>query len=119
MATAFAVPYLLGPTVRRLVARAATVRREDLAPRPLVRHCYRTGRALRAVLRENTRYLDVAAELDELRGVVPLPEELPITVLAADDGCRTRRTEEWLDRQRGSPRCSGPTSGPRPRRGTC
>ncbi|GAA2799799.1 alpha/beta hydrolase [Kitasatospora sp. CM 4170] len=101
VATAFAVPYLLGPTVRRLVARAATVRREDLAPRPLVRHCYRTGRALRAVLRENTRYLDVAAELDELRGVVPLPEELPITVLAADDGCRTRRTEEWLDRQRG------------------
>ncbi|MFJ3218125.1 alpha/beta fold hydrolase [Kitasatospora sp. NPDC086801] len=99
-ATAVAVPYLLGPTARRLVARLSTVCREDLAPAPLVRHCYRTGRALRALLRENGRYLDLAAEVDELRRTRPLPEDLPVTVLAADDGCRSRRTEDWLAGQR-------------------
>ncbi|MER7750953.1 alpha/beta hydrolase [Kitasatospora sp. NPDC097643] len=99
-ATALAVPYLFGPAARRLTARLATVRREDLAPPLLVRHCYRTGRALRALLRENVRYLDVAAELDELRRTRPLPEGLPVTVLAADDGCRSRRTEAWLAEQR-------------------
>ncbi|MFB7905616.1 alpha/beta fold hydrolase [Kitasatospora sp. NPDC056076] len=100
-ATALAVPYLLGPTARRVTARLSTVRREDLAPPPLVRHCYRTGRALRALLRENGRYLDMAAELDALRRARPLPEDLPITVLAADDGCRTSRAESWLADQRG------------------
>ncbi|MEV6972355.1 alpha/beta hydrolase [Kitasatospora sp. NPDC093806] len=99
-ATAAAVPYLLGPTVRRLVARAGTVRREDLAPAPLVRHCYRTGRSLRALLRENTHYLDMAAELAGLRRSTPLPDGLPVTVLAADDGLHGRRTEEWLAAQR-------------------
>ncbi|MFB7473962.1 alpha/beta fold hydrolase [Kitasatospora sp. NPDC056184] len=100
-ATAAAVPYLLGPAVRRLAARATTVRREDLAPAPLVRRCYRTRRSLRALLRENTRYLDMAAELAGLRGTAPLPAGLPVTVLAADDGLRGRRTEEWLAAQRG------------------
>ncbi|MFB7616448.1 alpha/beta fold hydrolase [Kitasatospora sp. NPDC056181] len=99
-ATAVAVPYLFGPVARRLAARAATVRREDLAPPPLVRRCYRTGRALRALLRENTAYLDLAAALADLRGTAPLPDGLPVTVLAADDGCRTRRTREWLGSQR-------------------
>ncbi|MBV2154076.1 alpha/beta fold hydrolase [Kitasatospora sp. SUK 42] len=99
-ARALAVPYLFGPTVRRVTARLSTVRREDLAPAPLVRHCYRTGRALRALLRENGRFLDMAAELDELRLTRPLPEDLPVTVLAADDGCRTVRTETWLAEQR-------------------
>ncbi|MDH6707024.1 pimeloyl-ACP methyl ester carboxylesterase [Kitasatospora sp. MAA19] len=99
-ATAVAVPYLFGPAARRLAARLSTVRREDLAPAPLVRHCYRTGRALRALLRENVRYLDMAAELDGLRRTLPLSDGLPITVLAADDGCRTRRTEDWLAGQR-------------------
>ncbi|MEE1827520.1 alpha/beta hydrolase [Streptomyces sp. BE20] len=99
-ATAVAVPYLLGPTARRWVARASTVRREDLAPVPLVRHCYRTGRSLRALLRENTHYLDMAAELAALRRTTPLPDGLPVTVLAADDGLRSRRTEEWLAVQR-------------------
>ncbi|MBV6698489.1 alpha/beta fold hydrolase [Kitasatospora aureofaciens] len=100
-ATALAVPYLFGPAARRLTARLTTVRGEDLAPAPLVRHCYRTGRALRALLRENVRYLDVAAELDGLRRSRPLPEGLPVTVLAADDGLRSRRTEAWLAEQRG------------------
>ncbi|MEU1421040.1 alpha/beta hydrolase [Kitasatospora sp. NPDC005751] len=100
-ATAVAAPYLLGPTVRGLVARATTVRHEDLAPAPLVRHCYRTGRALRALLRENACYLDMAAELDELRGTAPLPPGLPVTVLAADDGCRGSRTRARLAEQRG------------------
>ncbi|MEU8511258.1 alpha/beta hydrolase [Kitasatospora sp. NPDC048722] len=99
-ATALAVPYLLGPAARRLTARLTTVRREDLAPPGLVRHCYRTGRALRALLRENARYLDVAAELDGLRRTRALPEGLPVTVLAADDGLRSRRTEAWLAEQR-------------------
>ncbi|WP_327677180.1 alpha/beta fold hydrolase [Kitasatospora sp. NBC_00458] len=99
-ATAVAVPYLLGPTARRVVARASTVRREDLAPVSLVRHCYRTGRSLRALLRENGRYLDTAAELAGLRRTAPLPDGLPVTVLAADDGLRSRRTEEWLAAQR-------------------
>ncbi len=98
-ATAVAVPYLLGPTVRRLVARATTVRHEDLAPAPLVRHCYRTGRSLRALLRENTHYLDMAAELAALRRAAPLPDGLPVIVLAADDGLRSPRTEEWLAAQ--------------------
>ncbi|MFF4819214.1 alpha/beta fold hydrolase [Kitasatospora sp. NPDC001309] len=115
-ATALAVPYLLGPTARRVTARLSTVRREDLAPPPLVRHCYRTGRALRALLRENGRYLDMAAELDALRRARPLPEDLPITVLAADDGCRTSRTESWLADQRGLATLR--TSGPRRRPGT-
>ncbi|MFF2141397.1 alpha/beta fold hydrolase [Kitasatospora sp. NPDC058190] len=99
-ARALAVPYLFGPTARRAMARRSTVRREDLAPAPLARHCYRTGRALRALLREYGRYLDMAAELDDLRRTRPLPEDLPITVLASDDGCRNRRTENWLAEQR-------------------
>ncbi|MFB6890856.1 alpha/beta fold hydrolase [Kitasatospora sp. NPDC056327] len=99
-ATAAAVPYLLGPAVRGLVARATTVRREDLAPAPLVRRCYRTGRSLRALLRENTHYPDMAAELAGLRRTAPLPADLPVTVLAADDGLRGRRTERWLAAQR-------------------
>ncbi|MET8625482.1 alpha/beta hydrolase [Kitasatospora sp. NPDC004669] len=99
-ARAVAVPYLFGPAARRATARLSTVRREDLAPAPLARHCYRTGRALRALLRESGRYLDMAAELDELRRSRPLPEDLPITVLAADDGCRSRRTGNRLAEQR-------------------
>ncbi|WP_441245968.1 alpha/beta fold hydrolase [Kitasatospora sp. McL0602] len=98
-AGALAVPYLCGPLGRRLVARASTVRREDLAPAELVRRCYRPRRALRAALRENSRYLDVAAELAELRERAPLPE-IPVTVMAADAGRGTRRSARWLDRQR-------------------
>lgn len=118
-ATAVAVPYLLGPAVRRTVARATTVRHEDLAPAPLVRRCYRTGRSLRALLRENTHYLDMAAELAVLRRTAPLPAGLPVTVLAADDGLSGPRTEEWLAAQRGSPNSSARSTGAPPRPGTC
>ncbi|MFC9326354.1 alpha/beta fold hydrolase [Kitasatospora sp. NPDC057015] len=98
-ATAVAGPYLLGPAARRLVARANTVCGEDLAPVELVRRSYRTGRALRALLRENSAYLDVAAELAELRVLAPLPDA-PVTVLAADDGRDDPRTHRRLARQR-------------------
>ncbi|MFB7663792.1 alpha/beta fold hydrolase [Kitasatospora sp. NPDC056138] len=127
-ATALAVPYLCGPAGRRLVARASTVRRDDPAPVELVRRCYRPGRALRAVLRENTSYRDVGAPAapggrrppappgagpaeggDPRRGKRPPPElrrdaplpRVPVTVLAADDGRDSRRTRRWLEAQRG------------------
>ncbi|MEY9947710.1 alpha/beta fold hydrolase [Kitasatospora sp. GAS1066B] len=105
-ARALAVPYLLGPPGRRLVVRLATAQRRDPAPRALVRRCYRTARALRAALLENTCYLDQAAELLSLR------EELPLTApavalaassafgLAAAAGCGAGRgTRRRLERQ--------------------
>ena len=98
-ATALAVPYLFGPAARRLVARESTVCGEDLAPAALVRRCYRTGRSLRAALRENAGYLDVAAELAELRRLAPLPDA-PVTVLAADGGRDDPATHRRLSRQR-------------------
>ncbi|WP_280672086.1 MULTISPECIES: alpha/beta fold hydrolase [unclassified Kitasatospora] len=96
--TAAALPYLAGPTGRRLVVRACTVRRRDPAPDALVRRCYRPGRALAAVLLENTHYLDVAAQLAALRTRAPLPD-VPVTVLAAYDRSGSRRALDWLRRQ--------------------
>lgn len=117
-ATALAVPYLLGPAARRLAARENTVCGEDLAPAALVRRCYRTGRALRAALRENTTYLDVAAELAELRRWAPLPDA-PVTVLAADDGRDAPGRTGASPASAPWPRCSAPSSGPPRRPGTC
>ncbi len=97
-ATALAVPYLCGPAGRRLAARLNTVRGADLAPAGLVRRCYRPGRALRAALRENACYLDVAAELAGLRAAAPL-QGVPVTVVAADLGRDTRAARRWLERQ--------------------
>lgn len=96
--TAAAVPYLFGPLGRRIVVRAATVQGYDPAPDALVRRCYRPGRALAAALSEYAGYLDVAAQLAELRTRAPLPE-VPVTVLAADDGSGSRRTLRGLRRQ--------------------
>ncbi|MFJ8044826.1 alpha/beta fold hydrolase [Kitasatospora sp. NPDC096147] len=88
------LPYLLGPLARRAVAAATTAAHRDPAPAESVRRCYRTGRMLRSVLAENTRYLDVAAELDVLRRTTPL--RAPAVVLAA----AARPDERWLGRQR-------------------
>jgi pimeloyl-ACP methyl ester carboxylesterase len=96
--TACAVPYLLGPTARRLTARATTVLRTDLAPLALVRRCYRPGRALRTFLRENVHYLDVAAELAELRRRAPMPS-VPVTAVAAVRHRHSWRARRWVRRQ--------------------
>ncbi|WP_232246362.1 alpha/beta fold hydrolase [Kitasatospora mediocidica] len=96
--TAAAVPYLAGPAGRRLVVRYATVLGHDPAPAALVRRCYRPGRALTAALLENTHYLDIAAQLAELRTRAPLPD-VPVTVLAAYDRSGSRRALDWLRRQ--------------------
>ncbi|AUG77385.1 alpha/beta hydrolase [Kitasatospora sp. MMS16-BH015] len=98
-AGALALPYLLGPPGRRLVAALSTVGRTAPAPAALVRRSYRPTRALRAALRENAGYLDVAAELAALRTHAPLPA-VPVTVLAADRGRGTRAAARWLTRQR-------------------
>ncbi|WP_405017572.1 alpha/beta hydrolase [Kitasatospora sp. NBC_00070] len=96
LATATAVPYLLGPAARRVVGAAATLGHRDPAPAELVRRCYRTSRSFRAALAENTHYLDVAAELNRLRRTAPLPGA-PAIVLAASTG---RGGRSWLARQR-------------------
>ncbi|WP_432128264.1 alpha/beta fold hydrolase [Streptomyces sp. bgisy082] len=100
------LPAALGPAVRDLAVRAATVRGgaprpgpTDPAPGPtdpvLVRRVYRTSRVLRGTLLENARYGAVAAELLALRDEHPLPPGLPVTVLAAPDG-----SARWERRQR-------------------
>ncbi|GAA1886540.1 alpha/beta fold hydrolase [Streptantibioticus ferralitis] len=96
--TAAAVPYVLGPTSRRLAWSATTLAGCDPASAPLVRRTYRTGRVLRATLLENARYPDMAAEIHELRTRRPLPA-VPVTVLAAYDGSGSRRALHWLRRQ--------------------
>ncbi|MEU9134341.1 alpha/beta hydrolase [Kitasatospora sp. NPDC048540] len=93
--TAAAAPYLCGPAARRLVVRQASLRGREEVPADLLRRCYRPGRALRALLRENTAYLDDAAALAALRTARPLPDA-PVTVLAA---ARTDGSP-WLVRQR-------------------
>ncbi|MFJ1705674.1 alpha/beta fold hydrolase [Kitasatospora sp. NPDC088346] len=81
--TAVALPYLLGPAARRAGVRMASVRGREDVPAALVRRCYRPGRVLRSVLRENTAYRDTAAELVALRERLPLPGAR-VTVVAAD-----------------------------------
>ncbi|GAA1149648.1 pimeloyl-ACP methyl ester carboxylesterase [Kitasatospora gansuensis] len=96
LATATAVPYLLGPVARRAAGAANTLGHRDPAPAELVRRCYRTSRSFRALLAENTHYLDVAAELNELRRTRP-SADAPAIVLAASTG---RGGRAWLARQR-------------------
>ncbi|WP_244315488.1 alpha/beta fold hydrolase [Streptomyces albidochromogenes] len=99
------LPAALGPLARRAGVRAgradAAGGRGDPAPAPLVRRCYRTSRVLRGALRENTHYRAVAAGLLALREHHPLPDDLPVTVLAAYDGRGSRGGLRWLERQRG------------------
>lgn len=93
------LPRALGPTVRRLTVRASSVKGQDPAPAELVRRTYGTGRVVRAVLMENARYRDVAAELAELRTERSLPP-VPVTVLAASPGSGSWLERRWLQRQR-------------------
>ncbi|WP_171162272.1 alpha/beta fold hydrolase [Streptomyces sp. I05A-00742] len=88
------LPLALGPALRRLTVRASSLRREDPAPAALVRRTYGTGRVARALLMENARYRDVAAELELLRTEHPLPP-VPVTVLAASTG-----GDSWFERRR-------------------
>ncbi|MEV0266083.1 alpha/beta hydrolase [Streptomyces sp. NPDC050617] len=97
--TAVGLPRALGPTLRRLTVRATSLRRTDPAPDELLRRCYGSGRVARAVLLENARYLDVAAELAVLREDYPLPP-VPVAVLAASHGNGSWFERRWLDRQR-------------------
>ncbi|WP_308315618.1 alpha/beta hydrolase [Streptomyces sp. ISL-100] len=107
-------PAALGPLARRAAVRAGRAGGRadpeggrgssnggDPAPPGLVRRCYRTSRVLRGALRENTHYRAVAAGLLALRDRCPLPEEVPVTVLAAYDGRGGRGSLRWLERQRG------------------
>lgn len=95
--TAAGLPAALGPTARRATVRASRTGGSDPAPRDLVRRCYRTGRVWRGGLLENSRYLDMAAELAALRGTHPLTA--PTTVLAGHDGSAGRSALRWLSRQ--------------------
>lgn len=93
------LPRALGPALRRLSVRSASVKRHDPAPADLIRRTYGTGRVVRAVLMENARYRDVAAELEELRAHHLLPPA-PVTVLAASPGTGSWLERRWLQRQR-------------------
>lgn len=95
--TAAGLPAALGPTARRATVRASRTGGSDPAPRDLVRRCYRTGRVWRGGLLENSRYLDMAAELAALRGTHPLTA--PTTVLAGHDGSAGPSALRWLSRQ--------------------
>ncbi|WP_198535478.1 alpha/beta fold hydrolase [Streptomyces caatingaensis] len=88
------LPRALGPALRRLTVRASSVRGADPVPDDLVRRTYGTGRVVRALLMENARYWDVAAEVESLRAERPFPP-VPVTVLAAATG-----SGSWLERRR-------------------
>ncbi|MCF3119499.1 alpha/beta hydrolase [Streptomyces arenae] len=79
------LPRAVGPGLRGLVA-----------PTPWAR-VYGSGRVWRAALMEYATYGDAAVGLASLRRGQPLPEGLPMTVLAAYAGGSRR----WLERQRG------------------
>ncbi|MFF4447861.1 alpha/beta fold hydrolase [Streptomyces sp. NPDC001502] len=95
--SAAGLPAALGPLVRRATVRASRTGGSDPAAPDLVRRCYRTGRVWRGALLENSRYLDMAAELQALRGTHPLAA--PTTVLAGHDGSAGRPALRWLARQ--------------------
>ncbi|MFI7315387.1 alpha/beta fold hydrolase [Streptomyces venezuelae] len=98
------LPRAVGPALRRLTA-----------PTPWA-WLYGGSRVWRAALMEYVTYGDAARELAALRRRLPLPEGVPVTVLAAypgdgahrwsdgggldGDGARRRGPHRWLDRQR-------------------
>ncbi|MFE7772463.1 alpha/beta fold hydrolase [Streptomyces sp. NPDC057445] len=93
-------PTALGPLVRRATVRLSRTGGGDPAPADLVRRCYGTSRVLHGALLENTHYRAVAAELLVLRERFPLPDGVPVTVLAAYDGRGGRFGLHRLERQR-------------------
>ncbi|MFD8893318.1 alpha/beta fold hydrolase [Streptomyces sp. NPDC059566] len=95
--SAVGLPAALGPLARRATVRASRTGGSDPAARDLVRRCYRTGRVWRGALLENSRYPDMAAELQALRATHPLTA--PTTVLAGHDGSAGRGPLHWLSRQ--------------------
>ncbi|MEV6951259.1 alpha/beta hydrolase [Streptomyces sp. NPDC051183] len=95
--TAAGLPAALGPWARRATVRASRAGGGDPAARDLVRRCYRTGRVWRGALLENSRYLDVAAEVPALRRTHALTA--PATVLVGYDGSARAGALRWLARQ--------------------
>ncbi|MFG2646608.1 alpha/beta fold hydrolase [Streptomyces sp. NPDC048436] len=87
------VPRAVGPWVRRMAVPGAPV--------DVVRQVYGTSRVLQASLVEYATYGDAAAELAVLRRKLPLPEGIPVTVLAASAGASGSGSGKWLARQRG------------------
>ncbi|MEV5976055.1 alpha/beta hydrolase [Streptomyces sp. NPDC052114] len=79
------LPRAVGPALRGLVA-----------PTPWAR-VYGSGRVWRAALMEYATYGDVAVGLAAVRRGRPLPEGVPVTVLAAHAG----GSRGWVERQRG------------------
>jgi pimeloyl-ACP methyl ester carboxylesterase len=80
----------IGPAARRLAIAGTTASGPDPADPAAVAAVYRSGRAFQAALVENTTYLDVAAELLELRCERPFPP-VPVQVLAAFGAARPAR----------------------------
>ncbi|MCX4525591.1 MULTISPECIES: alpha/beta fold hydrolase [unclassified Streptomyces] len=98
--SAAGLPAALGPSARRAAVRASrTGGAGDPAAPDLVRRCYRTGRVWRGALLENSRYLDMAAEVVALRRGHRHRLSAPATVLAAYDGSARPRALRWLARQ--------------------
>ncbi len=75
----------IGPWARRSILLTQSRRHRDVADARWVRGAYGSGRFFATALTENTTYLDVAAELADLRRVAPLPDA-PLRVLAAAGG---------------------------------
>ncbi|RFU85458.1 alpha/beta hydrolase [Streptomyces triticagri] len=92
------LPAALGPALRRAAVRLSRTGGGDPAPRDLVRRVYGTGRTTRAILAEYAGYRDVAAQLVGVRRQFPLPDGLPVTVLAAGAGRRWLERQIWLAR---------------------
>lgn len=103
---------LATPAGRALAVRLSRAGGADLADRAEIAATAASGRLLTAMLLENATYSAVAAQLLELRCERPLPQELPLRVIAAFGETpavralpfaaesRRRHAETWRARQR-------------------